>query len=98
MDYLLTPHEAEKLLSRAFQVGFQRGLETSGKASKYMSQNKAWKMYGRGRVQGWVEAGLLQRKPAGNGKTSTVHYETAKLMELDTANVIVIRKSYTKEQ
>ena len=98
MDYIITPNETEKLLSRAFAIGFQRGLETAGAAPQYVSQNAAFKRYGKGRVLGWVESGQLIRKPSGGGKTSTVFYEAARLQQLDAANCIVIRKARSTDE
>ena len=93
MDFIIAYQEVEKILSFGVEIGYQRAMEDTGVKSQYMSQNKAWKRYKRCRITGWVEAGLLQRKTGGNGKGSTVFYETARLMTLDAANAIVIRKS-----
>ena len=97
MDYVISDNDVGKMLASAFQVGFQRAMETVGEKPMHISQNKAWKIYGRGRVEGWVEAGLIKAKPAGGGKTSTIRYEVAELMRLDSKNAIVIRKARKSE-
>ena len=91
--YYATENEIEKLISAGVRLGIQKALEAMGEKPKHISQSKAWKTYGKGRVQGWVAGGLLKRKPGGGGKTSTVLYEVARLMELDARNAIVIRKN-----
>jgi hypothetical protein len=99
-DLIISKREAEQLLTSAFQVGFQRGLETLGERPKYISQNRAFRMFKRSRVKNWVANGLIQPLPNGCGKTSTIQFELAKLMTLDASNRIVIRKAYvsTKKQ
>jgi len=84
------------LISKAVQIGYEKGREDSGEKSKYLSQNKVYKKYGRYRVDGWVDAGLLQRKTNGGGKSSTVLYDTSRCEELDLSETIVIRKPYKK--
>ncbi len=92
MDYIIATDEVEKILSRAFEIGFQRGIEATDGRLRLISQRKAYAAFGTSRVIGWVEAGKLKRKPGGNGKNSTVYYEVAELMKLEAANTIVIRK------
>jgi hypothetical protein len=94
MDFVISKIETIKILSEAFQIGFRKGLETTGNTPKYISQNKAYKMFQKSRVQNWVNDGLITGKPNGNGKTSTVFYEVSKLMELDMSDKIRIRKPY----
>jgi len=97
MDELrISQIEMVKLLSESVQIGYQKAMEISGKAPKYISQHKAYQMFNSGRVKGWVSAGLIVAKPNGNGKKSTINYEYAKLMELDASNRIIIRKPYNK--
>ena len=91
--YYATETEMEKLISAGVEIGIQKALEAVGEKPKHISQNKAWKVYGKCRVQGWVAAGLIEKKPGGGGRTSTILYETARLMELDARNAIVIRKN-----
>ena len=83
----IDPNSTHKMIVTAFQVGFQRAMETVGEKPQYISQSKAWKIYGRGRIERWVAAGLIQQKQAGGGKTSTIRYEVARLMELDASNI-----------
>lgn len=96
MELYISKNEAQELISRAVQIGFERGLETAGVKSKYISQNKAYKMFKESRVRNWINDDLLKRKPNGNGRNSTVYYEYAKLLELDASEKIKIRKPYLR--
>jgi hypothetical protein len=98
MDFVISKKETLKLLSEAFQIGFQKGCESDSARPKYLSQNKAYQKFKKSRVQNWVKDGLIAGKPNGNGKTSTVYYEYAKLMELDMSDKIVIRKPHMAEK
>lgn len=95
MEELRISHiEMIQLLSESYQIGYRKAREDLGKQPKYISQNKAYALFMRSRVQNWVLDGLINGKPNGNGKTSTIFYEYSKLMELDTSDRIVIRKPY----
>ena len=98
LQYYLTPEELSKLLSMAAEIGVARGLETAGAKSKYISQNKAHRLFRRHRVEHWVADGLIQPKYTGNGKTSTIWYEYAQLLKLDASTDIIIRKGYVGEK
>ena len=80
-------NNTHKMIVTAFQVGFQRAMDTVGEKLMHISQNKAWKIYGRKRVEGWIADGLIPQKQEGKGKTSTIRYEVARLMELDSSNI-----------
>jgi hypothetical protein len=84
------------LLSVASKIGYIKGLTDARKIPKYISQNEAYFLFKRVRVKNWVADGLIVPKPTGNGKTSTVFYEYAKLQELDMSDEIKIRKPYYK--
>jgi hypothetical protein len=94
MDLLISRNETINLLSEAFRVGYQRGRESTAASPKYVSKNKAFKLFRRSRVENWINDGLISGKPNGNGKTSTICFELAKLMELDMSETIKIRKPY----
>ena len=91
-ELILSPQSVAQILLLGMNAGRQFMHEQMGKDSKYISQNKACKIYGKGRVQGWVEAGLLKRIHSGGGEGSTILYERAALMALDASNKIVFRK------
>jgi hypothetical protein len=98
MDELrISQLEVEKLLSKSFRIGYQEAMAEAGERPKYISQNRAYRTYGKSRVQNWVAAGLLAVKPNGNGKTSTKQYEQTRLMTLDASNAIVIRKPWSPQ-
>jgi hypothetical protein len=95
MEFKLSmpPEELGKLISKAVEIGIQKGQEMTADRSKYMSQNKAFRLYGKGRVRKWVDAGLIAPRTGGNGRNSTIYYETATLMIIDASNRISVQKS-----
>jgi hypothetical protein len=94
LDFYCTRRELLNLLKEATKIGYVKGMEDAGKAPKYISQNRAYKAFKKPRVQAWVNDGFILGKPNGNGRTSTVYYEYAKLLELDASEEIKIRKPY----
>ena len=82
------------LLSEAVQIGYMKASEDLGKRPKYISQNKAYNLFRKSRVENWVNEGLITGQSNGNGKTSTVYYDVSKLKILDTSDKIVIKKPY----
>jgi hypothetical protein len=95
LDFYCSKKEVLDLLSAVSKIGYEKGLIETGKAPKYISQNKAYRLFMKSRVRNWVNDGLISGKPNGNGRTSTVYYEYARLLELDASEVIRIRKPYT---
>ena len=93
MLYQITKRELEKLLAVATQVGFQRALETVGKKPRVISQNKAHIQFCKSRVQTWIKDGRIIPTTNGNGRTSTIFLDYAKLLELDASEKIIIHKS-----
>jgi hypothetical protein len=94
MEVYMSRGEVAELLAEAVRIGVEKALEAAGVSPRYISQNKAYKRFHRSRVLNWVNDGLIAGKPNGNGKTSTVFYDYAKLLELDASDRIVIRKAY----
>jgi hypothetical protein len=90
----MTRDEISTLLSKAVEIGVEKGLEAAGSSPRFISQNKAHKLFHKSRVYNWVNDGLIVGKPNGNGRTSTVYYEYARLLELEASDKIVIRKAY----
>jgi hypothetical protein len=97
LELYMTRDEISKLLSKAVAIGVEKGLEAAGSSPRLISQNKAHKLFRKSRVRNWVNDGLIAGKPNGNGRTSTVYFEYAKLMELDASDKIIIRKAYVPE-
>jgi hypothetical protein len=93
-DFFCTKKEMLHLLSEVRKLGYLDGLQDAGKAPKSISRNNANRLFSKSRVQNWINDGLITGKPLGNGKTSTVYYDYARLMELDASEVIKIRKPY----
>lgn len=72
-----------KLIDYARGVGRREERISSFKESKFISQNKAHKAYGKGNVTKWVEAGLVKKyKDADSKPKSGVRYD---VLELDAA-------------
>jgi hypothetical protein len=93
MDIYVSRNDIVKLISEAVSIGFRKGLELSGMESKYISKNKAHKIFGKVRVNQWIADGDIKPKYNGNGETSTINLEYSKLLELDASETIKIRKS-----
>jgi hypothetical protein len=98
MELYMSKREMTDLLAEAVRIGVEKGLENTGEAPKYVSQSRAYKLFCRSRVNNWVSDGLIVPKPNGNGKTSTVFYEYARLLELDASDRIIVRKAYISEK
>jgi hypothetical protein len=98
MDIYYPRNEAVEIIAEGCRIGYQKGLEACGAVSKYLSQNKAYALFKCTRVRGWVRDGLIQPKYSGNGRSSTIYYEHARLLELDASDRIVIRKGYVPEK
>ncbi|MDR2816067.1 MAG: hypothetical protein LBB62_05125 [Proteiniphilum sp.] len=98
LEYYLTEKDMSGLLERAVEIGVGKGLEYAGTVSRYISQNEAYRRFRKSRVRNWVKDGMIKGKPNGNGKTSTVYYEFARLLELDASDKIVIRKAYIPDK
>jgi hypothetical protein len=97
MDDLLriSKRELENLLATATAIGVRRGLEYAGEMPRLISLNRAYKQFCKARVQTWIKDGRIKTTTNGNGKTSTVYLDYAKLLELDASDVVIIHKSYT---
>jgi hypothetical protein len=93
LEYYSTRKEIEELLSCASKIGYIKGLGDAGKISKYISRNRAYKVFTPARIRRWVNEGLLLPKYSGKGKTSTIYYEYLKILELDMSDEIKIRKT-----
>jgi hypothetical protein len=93
LDFYCTKGEIIDLLAKVSEVWYNKGKIDAG-APKYISQNKAYRHFEKSRVKAWVSDGLISGKPNGNGKTSTIHYDYARLLELDASEEIKIRKPY----
>lgn len=93
MLYQISRKEVEELIASGIAIGVQRALESVCERPRYISQNKAYKRFRKARVQQWVERGLVKPMPNGKGKTSTVNYELAQLLEAEACETIIIYKS-----
>jgi len=94
MDFVISNIMLEKLIAQGVEIGFQKGLESIGGMEKYWSQNKAYNRFGRNNIINWVRDGRYKPMVGGNGRNSTKLYDYSKLLELEAANTIVIRKAY----
>lgn len=72
-----------KLADRIFSIGRKQGQIDAGHSPKFISQNKADSIYGKGNVRKWIRAGLVKKyKDVDNKPHSRVRLE---VMELETA-------------
>lgn len=73
-----------KIADRIFAIGRKQGQIDTGQFPKFISQNKADFIYGKGNVRKWIKAGLVKKYKDVDGKpTSRVRLE---VMELETAS------------
>ena len=74
-----------KIADRIFAIGRKQGQIDAGQSPKFISQNKADSIYGKGNVRKWIKAGLVKKYKDADGKpTSRVRLE---VMELETASL-----------
>ena len=72
-----------KIIDFATNQGRKMERRDQGKEAKFITQNKAYKLYGSGNVKKWVNAGIVTRfKDADNKIGSGVRYQVS---ELDAA-------------
>ena len=73
--------ELMNIIAKGVQIGIMEYNKTdSASQSRYISQAKAWRKYGRRNVEMWRKAGLIKRYQDGPGKR--YRYD---LVELETA-------------
>ena len=89
---MISIDQVENLLERAAERGVQKWIEREQSRTLTVPQYKAYSLYGRGRVKGWVEAGKIAPMSSGGGKTSPKRYNAAELRALNNANHLVARK------
>ena len=94
MEYYCTKKELRALLGAASKIGYIKGLTEAAVLPKYVSKKQAYTVFTSERVRQWVRDLLITPKPLGNGKTSKILYEYARLVELDAIEEIKIRKPY----
>jgi hypothetical protein len=71
------------IADRIFKIGREQGRIDSGAGPKFISQNKADKLYGKGNVRKWVASGLVKKYKDADGKrNSRVRLD---VLELETA-------------
>ncbi|MDR2148533.1 MAG: hypothetical protein LBE91_18990 [Tannerella sp.] len=88
MDYKISKSDMLELLAKASEIGFQRGKEHVN--DKYISKNKAFRIFGRGRIEEWISEGSIKIRTSGRGNTAKRYLEYAKLLELDASEKLTI--------
>lgn len=90
MVYTLDSTTLANLLRDAAALGANAALTATGVLTPYMSQNAAWKKYGRANVERWVEQGLVY--PIKDGGESG----TAKVIRMDRLELEASAKTANK--
>jgi len=90
MDYLINVNHLNKMLTDAAELGARRIAKELGISKPFMSQNEAWKIYGRRTIERWIEEGLITPQKDGNA-TSKIRLDR---MELETLSKSSNRHTY----
>ena len=94
MEYLLSKTEIDQLLANEREITIVKTLALLGIKTDRVSQNKAEKIVGgRVKLANAVKEGRIKAISNGNGKTSTVLYDYARLIEIRNSEKIIIHKS-----
>ncbi|SMG31706.1 hypothetical protein [Sphingobacterium psychroaquaticum] len=52
-------YELRNMLTKAAELGATKALTETGAVKPYLNKSEAYRMYGRGVVDGWIKDGLL---------------------------------------
>jgi len=52
-------YELRNMLTKAAELGATKALTETGAIKPYMNKSEAYRMYGRGVVNGWIKDGLI---------------------------------------
>ena len=98
MDYVLSKTELDRLLATEREVTIIKTLALLGIKTDRVSQNKAEKIVGgKAKLANAVKEGRITPIPNGNGKTSTVLYDYARLIEIRNSEKIYIHKAVVSD-
>lgn len=91
------PFELRNIIMECTKIGSQQTLIEAGLTSQFLTQRKAYELYGEGRVKRWVAEGLVHRRKDGDNN-STVRYDKLELSAVSLKSNITsyqINKSKT---
>lgn len=66
MNILLTPFQLQKLLTDASELGAIMALSKIGKVRPFLKKSEAFRRFGRGNVEHWINLGLVTPRKDGN--------------------------------
>lgn len=66
MDLQIAPHQLRFLLEQAAAMGAQMALIEAGKLRPYLKKSEAFLLYGRAKVENWIEEGLITPRKDGD--------------------------------
>lgn len=58
--------ELRRLLTDAVELGAKKALQEAGILKPYLKKSEAYRLYGRGIVDRWIEEGLIKIRKDGN--------------------------------
>ncbi len=93
MNGLALDYRAAKFLQAAAELGAKNALEKTGAIKPYLSKNECYRIFGRGRVDKWINDGVLKirQDSAVNSKIRISRAEIEALAESEhVANYINI--------
>lgn len=94
--YTLTQNDLTALLTAAAEAGAAKIAALLSPQDEYISQNEAWRIYGRTSVEQWVAEGSIRPQLMGNAANSRKAYKRSELNMLATArkaSELVVRKN-----
>ena len=77
-----------EIIIECTKIGSQQALMDAGLTPQFISQRKAYDLYGEGRVKRWVAEGLVHRKKDGDNN-STVRFDKQELSAVSLQSNIV---------
>jgi hypothetical protein len=80
----ISPIQLELIIKEAAELGAIAALIKAGKIKPYLKKSEAFKIYGRNKVEHWLEAGLITLRKDGD-------YSAA--WRLDRVELAVLSKS-----
>jgi hypothetical protein len=62
----ISPIQLEQIIKEAAELGALTALIKAGKIKPYLKKSEAFKIYGRNKVEHWLEAGLITPRKDGD--------------------------------
>lgn len=81
-------YQLKNIIMTASRLGATMVLTEMNPASDNLSQREAWKLYGRSRVEKWVEQGLLKPRREGASANCKKYFSRTDLIAVDNAEKI----------